>query len=114
VIPVTKSSSGTLLRNLLDRRETWFIPACFDAPSALLVRQAGFGFAFISGFGISATRLAQPDVGLITGGEMVDAVRSICGAVPDLPLVADADHGYTGPMNVRRTIFEYARAGARI
>ena len=43
---------------------------------------------------------------------MVDAVRSICSAVPDLPLVADADHGYGGPMNVRRTVSEYIRAGA--
>lgn len=105
-------SAAHTLRGLLDSGETWFIPACFDALSALLIRQAGCRFAFISGYGISATRLGEPDVGLITGGEMADTVRCICGAAPGFPLVADADHGYGDAMNVRRTIAEYARAGA--
>ena len=105
-------TTAKTLRELLEAREPWFVPACFDALSALLIRGAGFRFAFISGYGVSATQLAAPDVGLITGGEMARAVRCICSAVPGFPLVADGDHGYGGAMNVRRTIFEYARAGA--
>lgn len=105
-------SAAQTLRKLLDSGETWFIPACFDALSALLVQQAGYSFAFISGYGISAARLGQPDVGLITGSEMADAVRYICGVAPEFPMVADGDHGYGDAMNVRRTLIDYARAGA--
>jgi 2-methylisocitrate lyase-like PEP mutase family enzyme len=104
-------TGGAELRALLDRDQTWFIPACFDALSALLVRQAGFDFGFISGYGIAATRLGLPDVGLATGSEMVDTIRTICGAVPGFPLIADGDQGYGTSMNVRRTTLEYARAG---
>jgi 2-methylisocitrate lyase-like PEP mutase family enzyme len=105
-------TSGAKLRALLERNGTWFIPACFDALSALLVRRAGFPFAFISGYGIAASRLGLPDVGLATGSEMTDTVRAICGAVADLPLIADGDQGYGTSMNVRRTTLDYARAGA--
>lgn len=105
-------SAAQTLREFLDSDGTWFIPACFDALSALLIQQARCPFAFVSGYGVSATRLGAPDVGLITGSEMAETVRYICNAVPGFPLIADADHGYGDAMNVRRTIAEYARAGA--
>lgn len=105
-------TAAQVLREALRGSRTWFVPACFDALSAVLVRKAGFPFAFISGYGVSATRLGKPDVGLISAGEMTDAVRYMCSAVPGFPLIADGDHGYGGPMNVRRTIQDYARAGA--
>ncbi|MFP8876679.1 MAG: isocitrate lyase/PEP mutase family protein, partial [Myxococcota bacterium] len=61
-------------------------------------------------FAVSATRLAQPDTGLISYAEMLDQGRNICAAV-SIPVIGDADTGYGNPLNVRRTIEGYAAAG---
>jgi 2-methylisocitrate lyase-like PEP mutase family enzyme len=106
------NEAATTLRRLLQREQTWFIPGCFDALSALMVRQAGFEFAFISGYGIAATHIGGLDVGLLTRTDVSDAVRRICDAVPALPLIADADDGYGDAMSVRTTVTQFIRAGA--
>ena len=86
------------------------MPCCFDALSARMIERAGFALTFMSGFAVAASRLAAPDTGLISFGEMLDQGRSICEAVR-LPVIGDADTGYGNPLNVRRTIESYARAG---
>ena len=86
------------------------MPCCFDALSARMIEKAGFSLTFMSGFAVSSTRLGAPDTGLISYGEMLDQGRAICEAV-DLPVIGDADTGYGNPMNVRRTVEGYARAG---
>ena len=64
----------------------------------------------MTGAGTAASRLGWPDVGLLTMSEMVDNAQRIAEA-SGLPLIADADTGYGGPLNVRRTIQSYERAG---
>jgi 2-methylisocitrate lyase-like PEP mutase family enzyme len=98
------------LRALLASDGCRVMPCCFDALSARMIERAGFDLTFMSGFAVSATRLASPDTGLISYGEMLDQGRSICAAV-DLPVIGDADTGYGNPLNVRRTVEGYARAG---
>lgn len=101
----------TRLRELLTASDLVVAPGAFDALSARLVAQAGFPAVYMTGFGTAASVLGQPDVGLLTMTEMVDraaALAEVCGATP---LIADADTGYGNPLNVGRTIREYARAG---
>jgi 2-methylisocitrate lyase-like PEP mutase family enzyme len=86
------------------------MPCCFDALSARLVEQAGFPLTFMSGFAVAAARLALPDTGLITVSEMLDQGRGICQAV-GIPVIADGDTGHGNPLNVRRTVEQFARAG---
>ena len=105
-----RRSPADRLRDLLAQDRLHVMPCCFDALSARLIERAGFSLSFMSGFAVSATRLAAPDVGLISFGEMVDQGRSICEAV-EIPVIGDADTGYGNPMNVRRTLQGYARAG---
>jgi 2-methylisocitrate lyase-like PEP mutase family enzyme len=102
--------SVTRLRALLDEPGLVVMPCCFDALSARLIERAGFPLTFMSGFAVSATRLAAPDTGLISYGEMLDQGRNICAAV-SIPVIGDADTGYGNPVNVKRTIDGYARAG---
>jgi 2-methylisocitrate lyase-like PEP mutase family enzyme len=64
----------------------------------------------MTGAGTSAVRLGMPDVGLLTMTEMVDNAARIADA-SGLPLIADADNGYGGVLNVRRAIQAYERAG---
>lgn len=103
-------SSAAKLRGLLARPGLRVMPCCFDALSAKLVERAGFELTFMSGFAVSAARLALPDTGLISYGEMVEQGRSICAAV-SIPVIGDGDTGYGNPMNVRRTVAGYASAG---
>ena len=87
------------------------LPGCWDALSALLAIRAGFQVVFLSGYCLSATRLGQPDFGLLTQGEVLDAARRIALAV-DAPLVVDIDTGYGNAFNVERTVAELVRIGA--
>ncbi len=86
------------------------MPCCFDALSARLVERAGFRLTFMSGFSVAAARLALPDTGLISLGEMRDAGRDLCGAV-SIPVIGDGDTGHGAAPHVKRTVVEYARAG---
>src|SRR2546429_1353368 len=107
----------TRLRELLVQRDLLVAPGAYDALSARLIAQAGFPAVYMTGFGTAASVLGQPDVGLLTMSEMVSraaaivaVIASVVGDLP-LPLIADADTGYGNPINVRRTIHEYERAG---
>jgi 2-methylisocitrate lyase-like PEP mutase family enzyme len=86
------------------------MPCCFDALSARLIEQGGFPLTFMSGFAVSATRLALPDTGLITASEMLDQGRAICQAV-SIPVIGDGDTGHGNPVNVRRTVEQFGLAG---
>jgi 2-methylisocitrate lyase-like PEP mutase family enzyme len=59
---------------------------------------------------VSAARAALPDTGLLSVTEMLDQGRSICDAV-SIPVIGDGDTGYGNPVNVHRTVAQYARAG---
>ena len=54
--------------------------------------------------------LGAPDMGALSFGEILDRVRRICDSV-SIPVIADADTGYGGPLNVIRTMREFERAG---
>ncbi len=103
-------SPAQRLRDLLAAPDFLTMPCCFDALSARLIEQAGFPLSFMSGFAVSAARLAVPDTGLISYAEMLDQGRSICSAV-NIPVIGDGDTGYGNPANVRRTVQGYAAAG---
>jgi 2-methylisocitrate lyase-like PEP mutase family enzyme len=106
------AKTTAIFRRLLNGPDLVVFPTCFDALSAKLTRDAGFPMSFMSGFAVAATRLGIPDTGLISFAEMVDQLRNICNAVPGFPMVADGDTGYGNAVNVRRTVTEYAKAGA--
>ena len=97
-------------RALLAKPGCIVAPGVADALAARLVALEGFDAVYMTGFGTSLTRLGVPDVGLITATEMVDNAMRIVDA-SGLPVIADADTGYGNPINMRRTIRDYERAG---
>ena len=98
------------LRAILDEPRCVTLPSCFDALSAKMIEQAGFGAMFMSGFAVSAARIGEPDLGLISYAEMLDQGANICSAVT-VPVIGDGDTGYGNALNVKRTVKGYARAG---
>lgn len=102
--------STTTLRRLLARPTLVLAPGVSDAMNARIVAQEGFEAIYMTGSGTAASRLGMPDIGLLTMSEMVDNAQRIAEAA-GIPLIADADTGYGGPINVIRTVREYERAG---
>ena len=100
----------TRLRKLMSGPGCLVAPGVADGLAARLVKLAGFEAAYMTGFGTSITRLGMPDVGLLTATEMIDNASRIVDAC-ELPVVADADTGYGNPINTRRTIRDYEKAG---
>lgn len=100
------------LKNRLATGESVLMPGVWDPLSALIVQNAGFSTAFVSGFAVSGTLLGRPDVGYLTQTEMAEVAQRVCASVPNLNLVVDADTGYGDPMTVRRTVELWEQAGA--
>jgi len=100
------------LRHRLSARESVLMPGVWDPLSALIVQQAGFSTAFVSGFAVSGTLLGRPDVGYLTQTEMAEVAQRVCSSVPTVNVIVDADTGYGDPMTVRRTVELWEQAGA--
>ena len=103
-------SVRSTLRELLAGPDLVMAPGVADALNARLVAREGFKVIYMTGSGTTASRLGMPDIGLLTMTEMVDNAGRIADA-SGLPVIADADTGYGGPINVRRTTRAYERAG---
>ncbi len=98
------------LRRLLAGPDLFLAPGAFDCVGARLVEASGFPALYITGAGISMSALGAPDVAALSFGEILDRIRRICDVV-SIPVIADGDTGYGGPLNVIRTVREYERAG---
>ncbi|BBN14303.1 protein MpMLS1b [Marchantia polymorpha subsp. ruderalis] len=109
-IPRQTQSQAARLREILAKPGVQLAPACFDGLSARLVEQAGFEYAFMGGFAVSAARLGAPDMGLLSYGEVLDQGRLITQAV-SIPIIGDGDNGYGGVLNVKRTVKGFIQAG---
>lgn len=98
------------LRQLLNQPGLIIAPGAYDAWSARLIEKVGFPAVYMTGYGVSASAIGQPDIGLLTMTEMVTQARNMVNAI-NIPLLADGDTGYGGVLNVVRTVREYEQAG---
>ena len=85
-------------------------PGAFNALCGLAIAQAGFRACYVSGAATSVIA-GVPDVGLLTLQDFCRTIREIYQAT-DLPVLADADTGFGEAEMVRKTVIEYALAGA--
>ncbi|MBV9079194.1 MAG: isocitrate lyase/PEP mutase family protein [Methylobacteriaceae bacterium] len=102
----------TSLRARLDAGEFIVAPGVFDMISARIADTMGFQALYMTGYGTVASHLGLPDAGLATFSDMLGRVERIC-SLTDTPLIADADTGYGGLLNVRHTVRAYEAAGAQ-
>ncbi len=100
----------TKFRRLLEQPGIIMAPGAYDCLTAKLIEAAGFPAVYMTGAGTSVARLGYPDLALATMTEMLDNASQIASIV-DIPVIADADTGYGGVLNVRRTVRQYERSG---
>ena len=98
-------------RARLKSKKIMIVPGIYDALSAKIAQEAGIPCLAMGGYAIEASRLAQPDVGLLSLSEMTTALKQICDAV-DIPVIGDGDTGYGNALNAIRTEQEFEAAGA--
>jgi 2-methylisocitrate lyase-like PEP mutase family enzyme len=85
-------------------------PGVYDGLSARMVEKMGFKAAATGGSGFSNARLSQPDIGLLTLMENVDACRHLARTL-SIPLMADAETGYGNPVTVFHAVEYFEEAG---
>ena len=98
------------LRELMNKPGIKVAPGVCDAIGARLVEKAGFDVCYMTGNGAMASMLGKPDIGLGTMTEMVQRAHNLAACI-NIPLISDADTGYGGLNNVKRTVEEFEAAG---
>jgi len=86
-------------------------PGVYDALGAVLVQQAGFHVAYLSGASIAYTRFGRPDIGLVGMSEVAETLSAITER-SGLPVIVDADTGFGNALNVMRTVRLFESSGA--
>lgn len=88
-------------------------PGAYDCLTATRIEGEGIPAAYMTGGGTAVTRVGTPDLGFTTLTEMLASVSAITSTI-SVPLIADADTGYSGPFNAYRTVQEYEKAGVAV
>ena len=97
-------------RKLLSQPGIIVAPGAYDCLTATIIQNTGFSAVYMTGAGTSVARLGYPDLALATMTEMLGNAADIASVV-DVPVIADADTGYGGILNVQRTVRQYERSG---
>jgi methylisocitrate lyase len=101
-----------MIHPLVEQRKIILVAGVYDVLSAKIAERAGFHSVVVTGFGVAASYLGEPDFGLLTQTEVLDTARRIINAV-DIGVVIDGDTGYGGALNVQRMVKEAIAMGAR-
>ena len=108
-MPNSRDHRAALARRI-QAREFTVAPGVFDMISAKVADRTGFDALYMTGYGIAASHMGLPDAGLVSYSDMLGRAARICEAVRT-PLIADADTGFGGLLNVRHTVRGYEAAG---
>ncbi len=85
-------------------------PGVPDMITAKIANKVGLDFVYASGYWMTASTYGLPDAGIATYTQMLDRVGTLCDA-SSASVIADADTGYGGLLNVHHTIRGYEAVG---
>jgi 2-methylisocitrate lyase-like PEP mutase family enzyme len=85
-------------------------PGIHDMITAVVSNKVGFDFVYASGYWMTASAYGLPDAGIASYTQMVDRVATLCRTA-NASVIADADTGYGGLLNVHHTVRGYEEAG---
>ncbi|MBU1358711.1 MAG: isocitrate lyase/PEP mutase family protein [Gammaproteobacteria bacterium] len=109
--PSSPAPSG-VLRRRLQSGEFIVAPGVFEMFGALIADRMDFAALYMTGYGVSASHLGLPDAGLAGYTDMQQRARTIAHGIAK-PLIADADTGFGGLINIRHTVRGYEEAGVQ-
>lgn len=97
-------------RAILQGQSCKFAASVFDPISVRMAADLGFEVAILGGSVASLQVLGAPDITLITLDEFAEQASRL-GRASQIPVIADADHGYGNSLNVMRTVSELQKVG---
>lgn len=102
--------ANPILRQKLASRQFITAPGIQDMIAAVIANKVGFDIVYGSGYWTVASAYGLPDAGIASVTQMVDRMATLvrtCNAA----VVADADTGFGGLLNVHHTVQAYEQAG---
>jgi len=102
---------SNLLRAKLAAGDFFLAPGMQDMMAARLAREYGFDVVYGSGYWLTASCYGLPDAGIATYTQMLERMTTLKRTVGDTAVIADADTGYGGLLNVHHTVRGYEAAG---
>lgn len=85
-------------------------PGIHDMITAVVSNKVGFDFVYASGYWMTASAYGLPDAGIASYTQMLDRVATLCRTA-NAAVIADADTGYGGLLNVHHTVRGFEEAG---
>lgn len=102
--------ANPILKEKISKGEFVFAPGIHDMITAVVANKVGFDVVYGTGYWLTASAYGLPDAGIVSYTQMVDRMRTLVktsnGAV-----MADADTGFGGLLNVHHTVRGYEEAG---
>lgn len=106
-------SPGARLRAALKTERPLQVVGVINAYAALLAEKSGFRALYLSGSGVAAASYGLPDLGVTTLADVLIDVQRITAAT-SLPLLVDADTGWSSPAQTVRKMIQAGAAGIHI
>jgi 2-methylisocitrate lyase-like PEP mutase family enzyme len=105
--------ANPIVREKLTQKSFFVAPGLPDMIAAVVANKVGFEVVYGSGYWLTASASGLPDAGIATYTQMLDRMATLVktshGAV-----IADADTGYGGLLNVHHTVKGYEAAGVTV
>ncbi|HEX8382985.1 MAG TPA: isocitrate lyase/PEP mutase family protein [Sphingomonas sp.] len=102
--------ANPILRERLSAGQFVAAPGLQDMIAAAIANKVGFDIVYGSGYWLTSSALGLPDAGIATYTQMLDRMATLV-RTSDAAVIADADTGYGGLLNVHHTVRGYEEAG---
>ncbi|WP_029013508.1 isocitrate lyase/PEP mutase family protein [Niveispirillum irakense] len=102
--------ANPILRQKLAARQFVIAPGIQDMITAAIANKVGFDIVYGTGYWMVASSLGLPDAGLASVTQMVDRMSTLV-RTSNAAVMADADTGFGGLLNVHHTVRAYEQAG---
>ncbi len=101
---------SSVLKDKLAQKTFFVVPGVQDMIAAVVVDRVGFDIVYGTGYWLTASCSGLPDAGIVGYAEMVDRMATLC-RTSKAAVIADADTGYGGLLNVHHTVRGYEKVG---
>ena len=98
------------LRAKIEAREFFVAPGIQDMIAAVTANKVGFDIVYGSGYWTTASAYGLPDAGIVSFTQMLDRMATLV-RTSNSAVIADADTGFGGLLNVHHTVRGYEEAG---
>jgi 2-methylisocitrate lyase-like PEP mutase family enzyme len=102
--------ANPIFRTKLAAGKFFVVPGIQDMIAAVIANKVGFDIVYGTGYWLTASAWGLPDAGIATYTEMKNRMETLA-RTSNAAVIADADTGYGGLLNVHHTVKGYEAAG---